>query len=461
MSLARAPTASVPGRGPGLFPLPLTPFERFFLVEQAGLVSAHSLSVYEFEGALDREALERTLPGTLARHPLLVARIDPGHRTWLDPSEASLPRLEWTAAEEAGAGPGPAGIDLVREPGIRLRARATQGGTRLEIENHHSCTDGVGKLQFVADWMLAYAARVTGQGEPEWVPTSLASLAGRGRLEPAVRARDPHPRSGPGWFESLGEILAYLRVSPEPLRGSVPGDPGGNPASGLVVRVLEATVVQGLAARAKASAATLNDLVLAVVLSWMADWNRARGAGERSWVQLAVPANYRTPEDSAAPASNRVGMDFRERRLRDCRDLPALLVSVAAESRRARDRGTGLLLPRVLAFGFSIPGLVELYSRLDSGTPTGVVSNLGRVEPVMAARGRRGLAPLEEAGCRLRGVSFASPLRPGTRVSLGLATVGGVTHLAGRFDRRHFPESLREEFMDGLASRLGACVAAG
>ena len=72
---------------PPLFPLPLTPFERYMLADDRPDYPMAFPAVVEFSGSLRRAEFDAALEGALREHPLLRARVDGSRRRpWHQPS---------------------------------------------------------------------------------------------------------------------------------------------------------------------------------------------------------------------------------------------------------------------------------------------------------------------------------------------------------------------------------------
>src|SRR5687768_6982758 len=82
---------------PGLFPLYLTPLERFFCADDRPALPMAFVVVLDFTGVVDRPSFERALRDAIDRHPLLNAFIRPAKRgrpCWVG-SKGDGPAVDW------------------------------------------------------------------------------------------------------------------------------------------------------------------------------------------------------------------------------------------------------------------------------------------------------------------------------------------------------------------------------
>ena len=76
----------------------------------------------------------------------------------------------------------PAGqcIDLRTGPGLRVGVQSAENTSRLVVEFHHACCDGIAALAFLEDLMIAYAQACDPDNAPQLSPLDPARLAERG-----------------------------------------------------------------------------------------------------------------------------------------------------------------------------------------------------------------------------------------------------------------------------------------
>ena len=142
--------------------LPLVTFERYMLAEDTPEYPRAFILEVTLSGSLRREALEAAWPTALARHPLLVARINRNEDFWVFRDDHEPP-IDWGPESEPLTFVTEEKIDLTREAGLRLWVRSGPNRARLVFQFHHACCDGVGGLEFIGDLLAIYARDRSGE----------------------------------------------------------------------------------------------------------------------------------------------------------------------------------------------------------------------------------------------------------------------------------------------------------
>ena len=128
-----------------------------------------------------------------ARHPLLTALVDdngPQPQLRID-GGGCQPFVDWAADTAPITHTRGAYIDLRCEVGLRVWVRAGTETTRVLVQIHHACCDGLGCLQFLEDLFLCYAVALGGTNEPVPLPElDPARLQKRGHF---IATENPHP----------------------------------------------------------------------------------------------------------------------------------------------------------------------------------------------------------------------------------------------------------------------------
>jgi hypothetical protein len=105
------------------FPLPLTPFERYYLADDSPEYPTTIPVDVLLSGPLEEAAFRRALARNVARHPLLHALVADGQSglEWVGfPGE---PFLDWAEAGTPIGHPDGEYIDLRKSPGLRIWVR--------------------------------------------------------------------------------------------------------------------------------------------------------------------------------------------------------------------------------------------------------------------------------------------------------------------------------------------------
>lgn len=413
-----------------MFPLPLTVFEEFMLLDRR--IPMDLWLEGRFLDPLDPGALEQALASVAERHRLLTARVENG--AWV-PTTRGIPLVHLRQGEPWHRSP------LYPEAGQGMRCYLVDRsrGCSLYLHISHACCDGTGSRFIFQDLATAYA-RAIDPGGP-WPQLS--------RLEPdrlAQRGELPPPGAGAGERRIWLEVLRFLFPWPQALR-TLPGDGGARPFSKRIFNQDETRVVLEHAARRTCK---LNDLAVSELFGTLGSWQRSRGERrEGSRLRILVPIDLRSLEDRRLPACNRVTFAFLTRPLRKCgQDLSAALTAEREYIRTFRtdlDFLHGLQLARR-------SGLLPLILQLPLSLSTAVLTNMGDVTPL------RGF-PVVPEGIRMgnticQHASGATAVRPGTLASFSLCRLGGRLALGLRCAHPAMSEQAERLLLDDFSRRL-------
>lgn len=404
---------------------------------------AHPMCFYlecDVEGPLEESRLRRALADAAVRHPLVRSRVARrGWRShWLEPDVA--PQLLWKppAGERPWAPP-----DLATGSGVRLVVLDGPGPERHRVilQVQHAVCDGLAALEFLGDLWAHYAGLE---------PAPFRASSRTGTVEPPVAATTG--------ADMRRDTLAFARFRPQPLvplRGPL-ADAAVSPTCEppYVVRVFDRDVATRLRLGATGRGIALNDLVIAGVMRAAIAWNE-RVAGAAGSVRINVPISLRPP-GTRQPARNVLGYAFLDRRPEECREREPLAASLAAATRWILDTNAAAEFPAALRACNRVPGLVRLLTRVPLCHATGVVSNIGEA----SRRMRSGVAKIggldAPGGLLIHGVWGVPPLRPRTRVALGISTYGGVLVLCCTCSAGPDRQDAARRFLDLVQPELEA-----
>jgi NRPS condensation-like uncharacterized protein len=161
------PNPNKPVTSSSPFPLPLGPMEHYFLVSDSEKYPMSAWVCCWFTGVFDRIFFLESLQATIQRHPLLgsVVQGDKLHRTsnlhWVKQNNP-LPHVDWAKEETPFDFPQGEWIDLQKETGLRVFIREQEDRTRLFLQFHHACCDGIASTEFLNDLLTIYAAKKSG-----------------------------------------------------------------------------------------------------------------------------------------------------------------------------------------------------------------------------------------------------------------------------------------------------------
>lgn len=414
---------SVRGRaGAALFPLPLSPLERFFLTDDRPQYPMAFTIQSTWRGVADRGAFEQALKGALQRHPLLSARVRRsawGRWRWVPTAEVQ-PFWDWGPAEK------PIHcvqeqIDLRREVGLRVWARQGAEELVLTTQFHHACTDGIGAYRFLGDWLALYGQALAGEGpSPELVDLDPELLRDRKlkvtRLVFRPTTREVFYRI---WQQTMC-LYGHVIIPLDPPVGGPLAERAEFP--GIRSYSFERSEYDAIRRHASALGVTTNDLLLGLLLRTLAEWNRRHGDREqRGALRIVLPADMReSSEDYQMPAANLVGYTLITRRPPACADLTQLVREVRDETALIKHEQRGTWWNDTLAAAAYVPGMLRLVTIGKRCLSTAVLSNVGDPSRRFTAKFPRVDGKVVAGNLVLEEITGVPPMRPGTRATFSV-----------------------------------------
>jgi len=396
---------------------PLVPFERSMLDDDLPGSPMTFTAAWRIEGPLDPGRLAAAFDAALGSHPLLGCRVE--HGAWVPAPHR--PSLRCGTPGEAAPRP----LDIAGTPALSATLARDGGTADLRLTFHHAACDGIGALEFCGDLFARYRGDAPAAGQAD--PTLLAE---RKRLErpAAVDATwldGVRHLAGEAW-RFLADRAAALPCRPVPaVKAGRPRDP---PADDLHAVRFSTAETDALRRLASARGATLNELLLAVLMAAIApvcgpSASRWRGG----WLGVVQPVNLRPPRPARLPACNAIGYAFLRRPLAACDGWEQLLPGIVGDSRAIARYGLAACFNDALELVDRLPA--PLRRRFIRGMRPGtfVFSYLG--DPVRRfSRGARAATGdrtgIDLGDCRVIDFSGAPPTRPGTELAI-LASLFG------------------------------------
>lgn len=394
------------------------------------------------EGPLAQDRFTDCVRALVTRHPRLGSRIRNrlGTVGWAAPDR--VPIVDWLrcqTGDPATAVPIDTSINLRVTSGVRFIVVETAPELwRVIMQVHHAVCDGVAALEALGDlWSLYHGSPL-----------------------PNIRAgkSPPLPSSSPPSSVAMGEAAAawwrairdFLTISPAVVAPidpptMIPQAEAWPPYSTIS---LSPERTSRLRHAAEARSATLNDVVVAATMRAIVAWNAEAGAPNRP-IRINMPTNLRAP-GSRKPAANEMSYAFLDRTPAACSSYEDLVESLASTSRWIQvNRATQQFLD-TLSLCCRIPGLMAVITRLPLCFSTAVVSNVGNVVGRM-----RTTAPIRDgricpADLEITRVTGVPPLRPLTRIAVGVTTYCGAMTVSVMSAPDVFAPAMREEFIERL-----------
>jgi len=395
---------------------PLVPFERYMLDDDRSACPMTFTVTWRIEGPVAPDRLRAALDLALASHPLLACRVE--RDAWV-PVPGGVPlRCLTSAAAPAG---GAERIDVTRDAALAAVLVDRGDAADLQLTFHHAACDGIGAMEFSGDVFAHYRgdAPAARRADP-------ALLTDRRRLErPEVVDAT--------WLDAVRHFAREGRLFLADRAVAIPCGPASALVGGLHPVRLSAAETAALRRRATARGATLNELLLAVLVVVIARRCAAAPRPRRgAWLGVVQPVNLRPPRPARLPACNAIGYAFLRRPLSACDDWERLLPGVVADAQAIARFGLAACFNDALELICRLPGPLRrgLIRAMRPGTF--IFSYLG--DPVRRfSRGLRGAAGgpatdgaavIDLGGCRVVDFWGAPPPRPGTELAI-LASLFG------------------------------------
>lgn len=462
---------------------PLTHLEHLLLTDQRpGFPMAFFIHC-DVEGPLDPGRLEAALRQAAARHPLLRSRVG---RTWWRPqwmAPDAEPQLLVYRRDATGRGTedpkdrppddpwGP--LDIRRTSGVRMVAiERAERLWQVVIQFQHAVSDGLAGIEFFGDvWSLYHGGdpppfRTPGSGArrhavavPHAVEPACAPHDGPADAEPAERGR----------AAARNETIRFASVLPATLARGPASTPSGFEPDVVDARsqhlpqlpyrttTFSREETATIKAGATAASASLNDVVVAAVMRAACAWNEAAGRPAGS-VRITMPASLKQP-GTRAPACNAMGYAFLDRTAAECGQPARLVRSLAAASRWIQEHRAAEVFLHTLAVVERLPPLLWLLSRLPVTMSTAVVSYVGNLGTRMRANVPRQSGCDLPADLRITAMAGVPPIRPGTRLAVGVGIYDGQLRLSTLCDERALGGAAPILLPDLIRAEVIACAA--
>jgi NRPS condensation-like uncharacterized protein len=377
-------------------------------------------------GRLDPAATSASVSEVLASQPRIMARrrpawwqrgyrwefpVPPGADPVLIAGYASPDDLDRQRDAFLSTSP-----SLASAPPLRFLLASGPGGDHLILNAHHAAFDGLSCLRLMREVAAAYGLHVPGAAAP-------ARRPGSANTEPAppldARTRRPaepvsRPRAGRHGFGTSARI--------------VPGSGAGRSLPGYGAHLV---TWDGLAVSEslRREGLSVNDLLISALMITIAEWNHARGGGDR--IKITMPVGEKGQAGRHGQWANLSRLATISARVPAGARPADLIADVASQTTAAKEHaGPQLdLASRVLAAA-PVPVTVKnmlLRSALRVAGPllcdTSLVSNLGVVETLAF-----GATPATQ-------LWFSTSAHMPRGLSLGAVTAGGVLRLTFRYRR--------------------------
>jgi hypothetical protein len=457
-----APAQSCPTRQ-RIFPLHITPFERYMLTDDRPKYPSTFILQLEFSGDLDRNSFQASIDEALERHPLLRALIRPAkqHRDcWVD-SGANSPMVHFGDLGDPLEFPG-AGIeriDLRYEPGLRVWVRHDKSQAVMTVQMHHAVCDGIGGYYFIGDVLWSYAKRMGTDAIEDSVPLPSSRLRDRG-----LASYDPkHFLTDKGRFQNEWVTASKLMFSRNwAIRPSKPhpsATKATSPFPGIVSFEFDKNDHRRLRLASQNRGQNLNDLLLEKLFVTLDQAN----IQDRNWlggkqVCVMMPMDLREPGDPKFSACNVVSYAFIRRGGKLIRQPAQLRKSLSEETLQLKHHRHRTRFMNLVVGSRKYPSLLKAILHRNHCLATVILSNTGDPTKRFLVNLPRENGLVRCGNLVLTDIFGVPPIRKKTRATISIFTYRRVLKICLRCDPHLFnleqTKSLLHQYVDQVKSVL-------
>lgn len=370
-----------------IFPLPLVAIEHWFIAKDKPEYPMHSWVILNFSGKFDQSTFKKAVLEAIKKHPLFSAlhKGDVRDRTsknfWVD-GQGISPWIDWDDNETPLKFPQGPSIDLHKELGIRFFIRENSETTKLMIQVHHACADGIGIILFLKDLLEIYTAAYSNNIQQDG-SNKRELLLNRDRFLIKKRAFNTG-----AFFEKCRQTINLFILPVKPL--AIPHRDKGEQIANSYPAYLSYTFTQeqteklhGIAIK---KGVVLNSLLLADLFLTVDRWNRKFGEkGKSGSVRIAVPAMLRHLLNPDTPATNAMSLCFIDQKESLSQDPDQLLKNVNRTLLRALKRNWGLVFLKALQFLGKFKGAIGNIVKKDRCYITMISAYMGEVDAFLVS----------------------------------------------------------------------------
>ena len=427
-----------------MFPLPLSDFEYYMLVDDRPSHPMVFVMAAQLAGSFQRAALQQSLDELIQSHPFLNCSVaDLAGKGWCWVSRTSLiGGLDWTDEDEASVAcfcPQVRAIDLKSSAGLQVVVRASPTHSRLLLYVHHVCSDGIGGVQIMSELLARYGQKtaVAGERQPVFEETRKELLYERENYDASDATAERQKKSLRKTIGKISRLLlrkpVKLLCSDDATRQTAAGSAENAPA--ILDAIISKPIHRDLRAAAAAHDVSLNDLLIGRFLLHIRRWNsRTTRSNGRQWIRLSVPVSMRTRLHDQMPAANVVSYAFVTRREYECDDMETLLQSIHHQTSDVVFNREGIVCLKILRYLRKIPRGMRLFLGMKSCLSTAVLANIGDVRRRFSGRFPLKNGKWVAGSVTVESLTGVAPVRPNTRAAVSVGEYAGELSISLRTD---------------------------
>ena len=452
--LASALLTDVPA---DLFPLPLTPFEQFILLDDLPDQPMTAFVQLTFASPLEEARLEAALFHAVHRNPLLASRIRADALVWhweYDPT--FRPRLESYEQQPPTQSGQVVPMNLRNQPGMRVWHHPHEEARwRLLFQFHHACADGIGMRRFVLDVLAHYANSKSSEKEHSvqnvrFERLDHQRLRHRGCLKHLI---DTPPTLRLTAWQKMKNNYYFFFQPPAPLLGArrsrIESSPSALPEP-VLSTILSLEESQAICRVAKEREVGLNEIGLALLFCQCRQWQVQHGLGKpKRRIRLLMPFDIRTKDDLRLTAANRLSFAFLGRTHQQCDDWETLLSGVQAEAKAIKDSRVYVDFLQGLALCQTKPRLFKWLLSRCQHMATAVFTYGGDIHRGLSRTFKEEDGRLRVGDALWEDVLAAPPARANTNIAIGLCLSRGRICVSASWNRQALTAEEAQLFFDG------------
>ncbi|MCC9607897.1 hypothetical protein LOC68_02790 [Blastopirellula sp. JC732] len=437
-----------------IFPLPLSPVEKFMFADGRTQYPMFCDGEARFQGTVERGPFEEGLQFALDRAPIFRSVIEQDKKRGLVWRLSDRkPDVDWGEYGEPYVTGYDELIDLTKDVGLRIYVRSGSERSTVMFHFHHACADGVGIFAFIEDFLTGYNNATPG-----------AKPATPRKLEPErLLNRCNSALENPSVWQGLCDVASgiasafrFFADRPLPLTSGLPVLEAGaeRKQSGPVTVALSNETTVALRRFSTDSKVTLNDLLLRDLFLTLHEQIESQGYPvKRRQLRVLMPQNLRGKGDNAMPTTNDVGFAFLTRRGDFCQKPEELRKSLAWETSAIR----GDRLSRYFIGGLAGIQSVGAHPWIVNGRfcfATAVLTNLGNSWRRFATK-----LPMANGGLVAGNLVYDSliglpPVRPRTAAAFSVTTTADQIYLSLKQDQFQFTRQESTDLLKMFAAKV-------
>ena len=363
-----------------LFPLPLTPIERVFFEQDRPTHPIQFFCRLRFTGVLNEEVLREALRKTIERHPVfraVVSSTSDARCHWQD-SGGNVPALRWLDQEPGEDYPRSTFLDIQKTPGLEITVVAGRTRSDLIVQVHHAACDGIGSLDFLADFLTMYANCLSGTQTYRLRQLKTEQFKQRGQFGVTfwkwLRAPCFTILSVVRAVQfSLGKPVPLMPQRPDYGNSRLPADY----PEGCFHRFSreESAVIQSVADK---SGTSINNLLSRDLFLALDRWRNAQGySGADDWLRIVIPTSLRTLAQRTMPVANLVSNLYLDYQASGLQDPDKVLFEIDREIELLKRSRLGLMFSNIFGILERFPRLFQETAGRDRCWATMLLTNLG------------------------------------------------------------------------------------